>query len=304
MGQVSQYCGGMAGEQTSGVDGADKAASGVSTKPGLAPDGDARPTVGIDFGGTKALMVACWPNGTVDVERASTGFGSHRHDLEGLVDSFVAGLRLAPRAIGLAVPGLVDTGKVVTSDVLPCLDGWEPALRWGGGRPVVVENDVRAGLAQVLDENDLGTTALIMTGTGIAVAVRTSGVVIAGANGWAGELGSIPLWTQEAIRTLDELASGASVLRRLAEETDPADTVIAQAGRFFGLGVATVVNLFNPTRLVIGGGALRHEGYLANALTVARTFSLAPNWSACTVEEAADDRMVALGVARLAAAAT
>ena len=163
----------MSSEQTSGVDGADKAV--------------ARPTVGVDFGGTKALMVACWPNGTVDVERASTGFGSHLHDLEMLVDSFVARLPVAPRAIGLAVPGLVDTGKVVTSDVLPCLDGWEPALRWGGARPVVVENDVRAALAHVSDDNDLGTTALIMTGTGIAVAVRTNGVVIAGSNGWAGE---------------------------------------------------------------------------------------------------------------------
>jgi glucokinase len=294
----------MSGEQTSGVDGADKAVSGVSTEPRLVPDGDARPTVGIDFGGTKALMVACWPNGTVDVERARTGFGSHRHDLEELVDSFVAGLPLAPRAIGLAVPGLVDAGKVVSSDVLPCLDGWEPAVRWGGERPVVVENDVRAGLAHVSNEHDLGTTALIMTGTGIAVAVRTSGVVIAGANGWAGELGSIPLWEAGDARTLDEHASGASVLRRLAEESAPADDVIAQAGRFFGLGIATVVNLFNPSRLVIGGGALRHNGYLANALTVARTFSLASSWDACAVEEADDDRLVALGVARLAAAAT
>jgi predicted NBD/HSP70 family sugar kinase len=276
----------------------------VSTDPGLVPDGVERPTVGVDFGGTKALMVACWPNGAVDVQRASTGFGSRRHDLEGLVDSFLAGLPLAPRAIGLAVPGLVDTGKVVSSDVLPCLDGWEPPLRWGAGRLVVVENDVRAGLAYVSDDTDLETTALIMTGTGIAVAVRTNGVVIAGAKGWAGELGSIPLWTAESVRTLDDLASGASILRRLAEETDPVDIVIAQAGRCFGLGIATVVNLFNPSRLVIGGGALRHEGYLANALMVARTISLAPNWGACTVEEADDDRLVALGVARLAATAT
>lgn len=269
-------------------------------------DGVGRPTVGVDFGGTKALMVACWPDGTVDVdvERAATGFGSQRHHLEDLVESFVAGLSVAPRAIGLAVPGLVAAGTVVTSDVLPCLDGWEPALRWGGEWPVVVENDVRAGLAHVSDDSDLGTTALIMAGTGIAVAVRTSGVVITGANGWAGELGSIPLWAAEAVRTLDELASGAAVSRGLAEGTVPVDDVIAQAGRCLGLGLATVVNLFNPNRLVLGGGALRHEGYLATALAVARTVSLAQSWSACKVEEPGDDRLVALGAAGLAAAAT
>jgi predicted NBD/HSP70 family sugar kinase len=224
-------------------------------------DGIGRPTVGVDFGGTKALMVACWSDGTVDVERASTGFASRRHDLERLVESFIAGLPVAPRAIGVAVPGLVDAGKVVTSDVLPCLDGWEPASRWGGRCPVVVENDVRAGLAHVSDDDDLGTTALIMAGTGIAVAVRAGGVVIAGANGWAGELGSIPLQTAEAVQTLDELASGASVLRALADGIAPVDDVMAQAGRCLGLGIATVVNLFNPSRLVLGGGALRHEGY-------------------------------------------
>jgi predicted NBD/HSP70 family sugar kinase len=249
-------------------------------------------------------MVAWWPDGTIDVERVGTGFGSSRPDLEGLVESFVANLPLAPRAIGLAVPGLVDAGKVVASDVLPCLDGWDPALRWGEAWPIIVENDVRAGLAHVSDENDVGTTALIMAGTGIAVAVRTSGVVIAGAKGWAGELGSIPLWAADDVRTLDDLASGASVLSSLADGTVPVDDAIAQAGRYLGLGIATVVNLFNPSRLVLGGGALRHEGYSAAALKIARTVSLAPSWEACTVEEADDDRLVALGVARLAAAAT
>ncbi|MFT3854595.1 MAG: ROK family protein [Ilumatobacteraceae bacterium] len=298
--------GGMSGERTSGATGEDMVVGGGMTEAELVPDADGvgRPTVGVDFGGTKALMVACWPDGTVEVEQAATGFGSHRHDLEGLVESFVAGLRVEPRVIGLAVPGLVHGGKVVMSDVLPSLDGWEPASRWVDGPPVLVENDVRAGLAHVSHDDDLGTTALIMAGTGIAVAVRTCGVVIAGANGWAGELGSIPISTAETVRTLDELASGASVVRRLAEETVPGDEVIAQAGRCLGLGIATVVNLFNPSRLVLGGGALRHEGYLANAVSVARTASLASSWDACTVEEAADDRLVALGVARLAAAAT
>lgn len=54
----------------------------------------------------------------------------------------------------------------------------------------------------------------------------------------------------------------------------------------------------------LGGGALRLEGYLGYALAVARTVSLAPSWGACSVEEAGDDRLVALGVAGLAAAAT
>lgn len=59
----------------------------------------------------------------------------------------------------------------------------------------------------------------------------------------------------------------------------------------------------DPDRLMLGGGALRREGYSAAALKIPRTVSLAPSGEACTVEEADDDRLVALGVARLAAAA-
>src|SRR5437867_13205971 len=113
-----------------------------------------------------------------------------------------------------------------------------------------------------------------MPGTGIGAAFMVEGRMCRGGRGWAGELGYVPVAGPERVSTLDELASGAGLLRRLGGDAaavlgraaagEPAVVAaLRAAGEALGLGLATVINLLNPSLLALGGGALELPGYLA-----------------------------------------
>lgn len=64
------------------------------------------------------------------------------------------------------------------------------------------------------------------------------------------------------------MASSAAILQRLGVESDRlislvregdsnALEVISEAGYFLGFGIATVINIFNPSLIVLGGGTLK-----------------------------------------------
>lgn len=272
--------------------------------------------LGIDVGGTKLLCRATDANGGVLAEhRVATGSESEPAELDAEVDGFLAALNaLEARGrpdtvstVGVAVPGLVGhDGRgehVVVSDVLPRLAGWRPRVldRMSAGCLV---NDVRAALLGVLAEQpDAGHVAVVVVGTGIATGFAADGRVHAGADGWAGELGSIPLTVEGPggirVATLDELASGAALLRalRLPPEEVAARAgarnaevvaAVTAAGHALGAGLATLVCLVNPRRVVLAGGTLAYPGYLDAALAAAERLALREPWRACTVEVDAD----------------
>ena len=263
--------------------------------------------VGIDVGGTKLLCRASTADGGVVAEqRVPTGPGAGPDDLDAAVADFVDGLGGpdSVRSVGVAVPGLVGPDhRVVVSDVLPRLAGWRPRVL--DRVPVgVVLNDVRAALVGVLAERpEVGDVAVVVVGTGIAAGFAGDGRVHAGADGWAGELGSIPLQAPSStggrVATLDELASGAALLRNVGlapeevasrAEAGDADVVaaVSSAGAALGLGLATLVCLVNPRRVVLAGGTLSYAGYLESALAAAEAQALPEPWRACTVEVDAD----------------
>src|SRR5439155_1114957 len=78
-------------------------------------------------------------------------------------------------------------------------------------------NDVEAASLEELHDLPAGSTAaVVMAGTGIGAGFVVDGRPFRGARGWAGELGSIPIAGAEGVATLDQLASGASILKRLS----------------------------------------------------------------------------------------
>lgn len=271
--------------------------------------------LGVDVGGTKLLCRATSADGDVVAERrVATGPEMGPADVDAAVDDFIDGLieggaceSAGLGTVGVAVPGLVardgQSERVVVSDVLPRLAGWRPRVldRVEGGCLV---NDVRAALLGVLAERpEVGDVAVVVVGTGIAAGFAGESRVHAGADGWAGELGSIPLTVAglEGGRagTLDELASGAALLRTLqlppeevaarvgADDAEAGAAVVA-AGRALGAGLATLVCLLNPRRVVLAGGTLAYPGYLDAALEAAADLALPEPWRACTVEVDAD----------------
>jgi predicted NBD/HSP70 family sugar kinase len=270
--------------------------------------------VGADLGGTKLLLVAEGPQGRT-VARLATGLGFAGADLERALHEFIASLGARPESLGVAVPGLVGPdGTVVACDTVPRLPGWR-APELATVRPAVLVNDVEAALWAERDHlPPQATAAVIMLGTGIGAALLVEGRRAQGANGWAGELGSIPLAAGEQARTLDQVASGAALLERVgrpleealaaaaAGERDVLDAV-RTAGAAAGLGLATVVNLLNPSILVLGGGLLRWPGYREAALRAAERAALPDLWRACTVRSVTHGELtVALGALAFAAA--
>ena len=270
-------------------------------------------TIGIDIGGTKLLILAGERSA-----RLPTGPSATSAQIEAAIrEQLVAWGITRPAAIGIAIPGLVDrSGRVQISGVLPALKGWHPgeALSADFGCPVLALNDAEAALVE--EAQDLApdaTVALVMAGTAIGAAFRVDGRPLRGASGWAGELGFFPQRVGAGpgeYKRLDELAGGRHIaatlgidgarLAELAQAGDPkALAAIAAGGEALGLALAGVVNLFNPHRLVLGGGTLELPGYEAAALAALKTTTLPPMLAACELRRSeAGPEVVARGAIR------
>jgi predicted NBD/HSP70 family sugar kinase len=270
--------------------------------------------IGFDLGGTKLLMVANGPAGRV-VQRAPTGIAFDGRALSAAVVSFMDAHRDAASAVGVAIPGLVGPGPVVQAcDVLPALVGWRPPPALTGTRFAMI-NDAAAALAEECQDapSDL-TAAVVMAGTGIGAAMLVDGRPFGGANGWAGELGSIPLAAgPDGVRTLDQLASGQALVARLGGDgatlrarveggDDVARRAVQDAGTALGLGLGTLIDLINPALVAVGGGLSDLAGYFDAALASAERHTLPDLWRACRVRKVrAGELVAALGAARVAA---
>lgn len=255
-------------------------------------------SVGVDLGGTKLLMV-CGD----ETHRIATGPSFSPQDLETSIKEFVAKLRTPPAAIGIAVPGLVqDAKRVVSCDVLPKMTGWCAVTGLADvGCRIVLVNDVKAALAEEMHDAPPEITAgIIMVGTAVGAAFITEGKKLLGASGWAGELGYMPMSCGGELRRLDELAGGSFMAAkrgvsseefvRLAGAQDtPALDIIREGGIALGVALATVINLLNPARLAIGGGAISLPGYWDAAHDTAVRHSIPELWGACRLYRIRDD---------------
>lgn len=268
---------------------------------------------GVDLGGSKLLLRYRdrWL-------RQETGPGFGAVELTGVLRRFLDEQADPPAALGIAVPGLVEETAVAACDVLPRLAGWDIREALAGRVAAwALVNDAKAALQAASADMPAGAVVVtVMAGTAIGCGIVAGAGVLRGASGWAGELGYWPVrggageWTR-----LDELAGGGYMAARLgmdgrelaarAAAGDPAVLdVIAAGGQALGGALAGVVNLLNPQRLAIGGGALRLPGYWAQAQAVLREQALGPMLAACelrTLHEVED--LVARGAAQLALAA-
>jgi glucokinase len=156
----------------------------------------ARPAVGIDIGGTKLLGVRLGGGGVVEAEvRAATptdGPDVVERILE--VTAELAGTN--PSAIGVGIPGLVDSdGMLRFSPHLPGLVGAPVARRLLAEHPgarLWVGNDATAAAwAEYVLGAGRGVTDMVMVtiGTGIGGGIVSGGRLVEGTHRFAGELG-------------------------------------------------------------------------------------------------------------------
>lgn len=201
--------------------------------------------------------------------------------------------------VGVGVPGPVDyaTGRVVQPPNMPGWDGENvgEALREALGYGVLVDNDANLGaLAEARFGAHRGASDLIYVkaATGIGAGILLGGRLHRGVRGGAGEIGHISInergpvgrsgnpGSLESYAAAQVLLALAAELRegrpsalpavptladltRLSSSDAVARDVWQAAGHHVGVAISTVLNLFNPSAVVIGGRlALAGEVFL------------------------------------------
>lgn len=182
--------------------------------------------------------------------------------------------------VGVGVPGLYDPGTGAMR-MLPNLEGdWDgvplaAVVRDRVGLPVAVINDARAfGLAELRLGAGRGATSLVglTLGTGVGGVIAVDGRVVHGHDGTAGELGHQTMEADglectcgsrgclEAYARADRLEalSGAptaeDAVARARAGDERALAAIAEIGKWLGIGIANMIVVMTPDRVVIGGG--------------------------------------------------
>jgi predicted NBD/HSP70 family sugar kinase len=185
-------------------------------------------------------------------------------------------------ALGMGLPGPVHTsGEIGDSAILP---GWigvqaGDSLEEALGMPVTVDNDANLG---ALSESTWGAGSgvrdlvFLKVATGIGAGLVIDGRVFRGAGNTAGEIGHtvidpggpvcrcgnrgcLEMYAGSAAilaavqPTHPEIADLATVVRRAEQGDGGCRLVIADAGRAIGSALATVCNIVNPARVIVGG---------------------------------------------------
>ena len=230
--------------------------------------------IGVDVGGTKMLAGLVDQNGRVVATReVRTPTGSQEELVAPLVE-LVEGLRSSDvRAVGFAVPGHVhSSGVAFGANNLPLVELLVPTV-FGArlGLPVAVANDANAAaLAEFRLGAGRGTRDLIMLtlGTGVGGGVIIDGrpfdrplevghiVIVADGEPCIGICtgrGHVEAYCSGSAAdrvAARELGAGATA-RDLVERHHPA---LEQISRYLAAAIATLVNLFDPEIVVVGGG--------------------------------------------------
>lgn len=195
--------------------------------------------------------------------------------------------------MGVALAGLVpdvesgspsgENGNVSHADSAGIATAVHTALRDAFGVEVLVENDARLmvpGWRWFGEKAKSQNFAVLNVGYGLGLGISLNGRLLSGAQGFAGELGHIPLGRPDVNcycggrGCLENTASGAALtamarerglkitdVGELADLARNGDTKALELFQEFaaalGRGVATVINLFNPEVIILTGKVSR-----------------------------------------------
>lgn len=250
--------------------------------------------IGVDLGGTKiavGTLIGGRLQGVAEEATDRSGQDALIAQIARLVGEQVRSARSATRtvrAVGVGIPSVVEfaSGRVRSSVNIPLADLPLRGVLEGqlDSLPTYVDNDATcAAIAEAHDEQGaLVATSLVMitVGTGVGGGIVIDGRPYRGATGAAGEIGHMivgldlheraqasPAFPREG--SLESLASGHALDALAAAggyRDGPQLVAAAQGGeqsardligRFaerLGVGVANVINIFDPEVVAIGGG--------------------------------------------------
>lgn len=182
--------------------------------------------------------------------------------------------------IGVGVPGLYYPERGATRFLVNLPGEWDgvpvgPMIGEALGLPTHLVNDARAfGLAELRLGAGRGASSMVglTLGTGIGGVFAINGRIVQGHDGTAGELGHQTIDPDgppcncgnngclEAFARADRLAeacgtsNAGDAINRARAGDEAALAGLASVGRYLGIGIANMVVVLTPDKVVIGGG--------------------------------------------------
>ncbi|SFA80549.1 Sugar kinase of the NBD/HSP70 family, may contain an N-terminal HTH domain [Cohnella sp. OV330] len=258
--------------------------------------------VGVDLGVNYVRGVLTDLRGGVAVERTARLAKTSPDEVFGILRPFIQSLvDEAPESafgvvgIGVGVPGLVDRGGAVL--YAPNL-GWrdvplQDALNRAFGIPVLIDNEANVGAIgerKFGSGRGIGSMIYVSVGMGIGTGLILQKELYKGAAGFSGELGHLSIeasgppcrcgnrgcWElyaseQALLARAAEAGIGEGTLDSLLALAEGGDeqarALFAGIGESLGVGVANIVNVFNPEAVVIGNTMSRARPWLEEAMS-------------------------------------
>lgn len=249
--------------------------------------------IGVDIGGTNLRAAAVTREGKmIDKISGTTNVAAGRDRVILDLVSNIRELRdrVGPEGftgVGIGIPGfiLLEKGMIVGSHNMPGFDNYpvRDDISQRLGSQVVLENDANAA---ALGESWIGAgkgvsdLVLLTLGTGIGGGIISRGKVLHGFVGMAGELGHITIMpygnpcgcgnrgclekhasataieSMANLMALGENVSARQVYELAMQGEERAKRIFESMGRALGLGLATLINIFNFPLFLLSGGVL------------------------------------------------
>jgi glucokinase len=241
--------------------------------------------LGVDVGGTKILAGVVDREGVVDRRDERPTPTASQDELLAELDDVVDGLLGEDvAAIGFGIPSTIDqrTGRAISSVRVPLVNvDFRDRMAERFHVPVAIDND---GNAAAIAEWQLGAgrgasdVVVITLGTGIGGGLILAGRPYRGSIGAGAELGHIVLdyggapcgggcsgrghfeafaagsaADEFAVKRFGRGSTGKALVEAAQAGDEGARDDLARLGRHLGAGIASLVNIFNPEVLVIGG---------------------------------------------------
>ncbi len=292
--------------------------------------------IGIDLGGTKIEGIALAADGSILARQRIATPAEDYHSICAAIAGLVRSLEAVTGAcpVGLGMPGIISpaTGLVKNANTVALIgQPFEADLRIALARPVRIENDANCLLLSEVHggaADGCSSAFGVILGTGTGGSLFVNNGLVVGANAIAGEWGHNPVpWrvTSAAARRcycgndncVETFLSGPGLLRSFVERgghraRSVEDVVRAAAGGNaiagatltayadqLGACLTTVVNIFDPAVIVLGGGVSQLAGLCAATAAYLATRAFSDTLSTRVVRARFGDSSGVFGAARL-----
>lgn len=248
--------------------------------------------VGIDLGGTSIKYAVVSSSGDIlwQSKRPSLAQGSREGIIQNLIEAAIEAIGQAAKqnkkitCIGIGTPGLVnpETGLVMGGAFnltdwtnVPLAERVSAATKL----PVFVDNDANLmGMGEYGFGGNQGCNKLIFitVGTGIGGAIFIDGKLYRGHRHAGNELGTLMMTYKGKDGYWEDFASTAAMVKQYEERLEEphhaqtidgkyiyekfqtgdalATEIFTEHTRLMGYGLAGFINIFNPEKIIIGGG--------------------------------------------------